>query len=167
MAELRISEVELKKMQDNLTHVKEQLDIKEGKLNKSNQNNDQLTTNKRVSQDDIKEFKKKLKGNISLIEARQIVWDDIIQEVYSIWDYIHIISQQNIIMNGSKLRIDACKKNVQKEAMEAKNMIKYLNGKYSTELRALDITDKDGAIMEINKMNEKNALHIQDENRLK
>jgi len=44
--------------------------------------------------------------------------------------------------------------------VEAKNMIKYLNEKYSTEIRALDITHRAGVIMEIGKMNEKNLLRI-------
>lgn len=51
--------------------------------------------------------------------------------------------------------------------MKAKKMIKYLNGKSSTEPRTLDIRDIARVIMEISKMNERNLLHIQYENILK
>lgn len=67
-------------------------------MNKTNENNTDLSSKYNESQDEIKELKTKLKGNISLIEATQIVWDDIRQEVHFIWKYIHIIIQQNIMV---------------------------------------------------------------------
>ena len=73
-----------------------------------------MTTKKKVTKVEIKEIKTKLKGNISLTEARQIVWDDIIHEVCYKWESVHIISQKKIMMNGCKSSIDACNTNVQK-----------------------------------------------------
>jgi len=39
-----------------------------------NENNNQLTNKNQVAQDEIKDLKAKVKGNIYLIEARKIVW---------------------------------------------------------------------------------------------
>jgi len=38
-----------------------------------------------VAQDEIKVLMNRLKGNMSLIEDRKIIWDDIIYEVKNIW----------------------------------------------------------------------------------
>ena len=37
---------------------------------------------------EVKELKEKLKGNMSLIQAREIIWNDIIQQVKAIWDHM-------------------------------------------------------------------------------
>lgn len=57
------------------------------------------------------------------------------------------------MINGCQWSIDAWNKTIQKETMKAKKAIRYLNGKSSIELRALDIRDKEEVIMEISKIN--------------
>ena len=76
--------------------MREKLNVK-GQLNIAIENNNHLTNKYKEGQDEIKELKTKLKGNISLIKTKQIVWNDIIQEVSSIWECIYIISTKKIL----------------------------------------------------------------------
>ena len=107
MAELKISEVKLKKILDNLSEVKEQINIKDRHLNIAKENNDKLTMKNKETHDEIKELKNKLKGNISLIESMHFFGDDINQAVRSKWVYIHINAQWKIMMTWYQSIIDA------------------------------------------------------------
>ena len=78
--------------------VREKLNVKERQLNIENENKNKFTSRYKSTQDEIKELKTKFDGNISLIEDTQTFWDEIFQEVHSIWEYIITIPQQNIMI---------------------------------------------------------------------
>ena len=42
---------------------------------------------------EIKSLKEKLKGNISLIQAKDIIWNDIIVEMKTIWDILTVVAK--------------------------------------------------------------------------
>ena len=75
MTKLKISEDEIGKIQMNLDDTKEKLKHKERQLNMAKENASQYHKNYLTTCDEIKE----LKGNMSLIQAREIIWNDIIQ----------------------------------------------------------------------------------------
>ena len=55
------------------------------------------------AEDEIKELKEKLKGNISLIKAKDIIWNEIISEMQSKWDSMNIIAREkNIVSEHEK-----------------------------------------------------------------
>ena len=55
------------------------------------------------AKDEIKELKEKLKGNISLIKAKDIIWNEIISEMQSKWDSMNIIARdKNIVSEHEK-----------------------------------------------------------------
>lgn len=91
----------------------------------SNENNNQLTNKNKEAQYEIKELKAKLKGKISLIEVRQLIQDNIIQEIQSIQQYIHIISRKNVMIKRTELVNYKSKEDIQKELSKARKMIKY------------------------------------------
>ena len=46
----------------------------------------------------IKNLKEKLKGNISLIQAKDIIWNDIIAEMKTIWDFLTVVAEEKSII---------------------------------------------------------------------
>jgi len=84
-----------------LAPVREYLNVKERKYHILYENNNQLPSKYKESQGEIKDLKTKLEGNIYLIEDTQMFWEGVIQEVHSIWEYILIIPQENIMIRGS------------------------------------------------------------------
>jgi len=81
MTELKISEDELKKLQKNIDDTKVQLKHKERQLNIAREHSTQHDKNSQSACDEVKELKDKLKGNMSLIQMREIIWNYIIQQV--------------------------------------------------------------------------------------
>lgn len=49
-------------------------------------------------EDEIKRLKEKMKGNISSIQAREILWDEIIEFIKGIWEFLVIISEEKKIV---------------------------------------------------------------------
>jgi len=46
----------------------------------------------RVSQGEIKELNNRLKGNMSLVEARQLISNDVIYEMKNIWEQLKLVA---------------------------------------------------------------------------
>lgn len=57
---------------------------------------DQINNKFQVAQDEIKMLKNKLKVNMSLIEARKLIWDDIISEIKKIWEHVKLVRKQTV-----------------------------------------------------------------------
>ena len=66
----------------------------------------------------------------------------------------------------SEVIIHTNKDQVQKNAQLAKTIINFLNAKYFQELRAVDISDRNVVVLEINKMVERNMYRKQEESKL-
>ena len=79
MTSLKISKDEMQKIQKSLDDTKEHLNIKERDLNMANESESQHHKNYQPVCDGIKELKEKLKGDMSLIQAKEIIQNDIIE----------------------------------------------------------------------------------------
>ena len=51
---------------------------------------------------ETKNLKEILKGNISLIQAKDIIWNDIIEEMKTIWDFLIVIAEENALSGNLK-----------------------------------------------------------------
>jgi len=47
-------------------------------------------------QDEIKVLKSKLKGNMALIEGKQIIWEEIISEMKKQWEHLKLVTKQKV-----------------------------------------------------------------------
>jgi len=57
----------------------------------SKENDEKYRNDFQVASQEIKEVKEKVKGNMSLIQAREILWNDIIHTVRNIWESLSIV----------------------------------------------------------------------------
>ena len=71
---------------------------------------------------------------MSLVQAREILWNDIITIVKKIWEFLLIVEEKKIVryLEGE---IMASKQKLQQRAQFAKNMIDFLNSKYVHQLK--------------------------------
>lgn len=88
----------MKKMQKNLDDRKEILKIKERQLTMAKDISSQYQKDYQTNCNEIKVLREKVKGNMSLIHAREINQNNIIQEVKSIQDYMLIIVEEKMII---------------------------------------------------------------------
>lgn len=66
---------------------------------------------------------------MSLIHAREIIWNDIIQQVKVIWDYMLIMVEEKTIVRNLEVIIVSIKEKSQQGSQLAKKMIYFLNSK--------------------------------------
>lgn len=78
LTELQLYEGELKKIHSDFDTAKSQLAQKEKQLQALVIKAENVIKDLHVSTHENKDLKAKLKGNMSLLEARQLVWDEII-----------------------------------------------------------------------------------------
>ena len=69
-----MAEKDLKRAQNDLETVTKIMQAKDGEINK-------YMTDCQTTDVEIKSLKEKLKGNISLIQAKDIIWNEIIEEM--------------------------------------------------------------------------------------
>lgn len=62
------------------------------------ENVDKYRNDFQAASQEIKELKEKVKGNMSLIQAREILWNDIIHTVTKILESLFIVEEENIII---------------------------------------------------------------------
>ena len=67
------------------------IQAKEGEVNK-------YITDCQTADVEIKNLKEKLKGNISLIQAKDIISNDIIGEMKAIWGFLTIVAEERSII---------------------------------------------------------------------
>ena len=83
--ELKMTERYLKRAQNDLETVTKIMQAKDGESNK-------YRTNFQTTDPEIKNLKEKLKGNISMTQAKDIIGNDIIEEMKAAWGSLTIIS---------------------------------------------------------------------------
>ena len=84
--ELKMAEVDLKKTQCDLDTTMKIIHAKDGGVNK-------YKSDFQTTYEEIKSFKEKLKGNMSLIQAKDIVWNEIIEVMKTIWESLIIVQE--------------------------------------------------------------------------
>lgn len=125
----------------------------EDKLLKATQASvDQINNKYQMSQDEIKALKNRFKGNMSLIEARKLIWDIVIFEIKKIWENLRLVAKQKVAVKTTEFSILSAKEENAKNANNVEKFIKLINEKSLDELRAIDIIDRTSVIMEISKV---------------
>jgi len=104
----------------------------------------------------MKELKSRLKDNISLIEAKKVIWEDIIQQESSKWELFQVVVEERSIVAAIIEALASGKKEIQIEAKMVRKIVKFLNEKYTIDLKEIHIVDRVVVIVEINKVIEKN-----------
>ena len=62
---------------------------------KANENKQKL----QKAEDEIKDLKERLNGNISLIKAKDIIWGEIISEMKSNWNSLNIVAKEKSLIS--------------------------------------------------------------------
>lgn len=93
---------------------------------------------------------------MSLIHAREIIWNDIIQQAKAIQNHMLVMEEKKMVARDLEIAIASNKYKSKKSAQLAKRRIGFLYDKSYQELREMEIEDKTFIILEINKMVQKN-----------
>jgi len=141
---LQLSENELKKVQSDMENTKHTLTQKEKQLETARGNVEQISNNSKKANEEITVLKNKLKGNMSLIQGRQLIWDEIISEVKNIWEHMTLVAEQKIAIKDLQFSILSTKEEEGKNVETAEKFIKYLNENPASELRTMDIVHRAG-----------------------
>lgn len=103
---------------------------------------EQINNNLKATNDEVTELKNMLKGNMYVIYARQLIWDETLYEVKNMWDHITLVVEKNIIVEDTKFFILLAKEEDGKYAKTKEKFIKCLNEKATNNLRTIDIVDR-------------------------
>ena len=94
---------------------------------------------------------------MSLVQAREIFWNDILNIVKSVWQFLVIIEEEKNIVRYLQEVILSNNFFLQNRAQLAKRLIDFLNSKSAQEMKDFGIEDRTKHVMEIRKMKLKNA----------
>jgi len=112
MTELK-SEDEIKKMQRNLDGTKQILKITGRELAMAKDTTSKYQNDYQTTCHEIKELKEKVKGNMSLIQAKEIIWNNIIHTVQNIREFMSIVAEEKTIFRDLEGIIAASKQKIQ------------------------------------------------------
>ena len=87
---------------------------------------EQINNNLKKANEEIKEIKNNLKGNMLLIQARQLICDEINFEVKNIWEHIILVGEQNIAVKDIDSFIISTKEEDRKNSKTIEKMIKHV-----------------------------------------
>ena len=94
---------------------------------------------------------------MSLIQAREIIWIDIIETVKNVWDLLAITREEKNIVRDLEGIIVENKKKLENGALSAKRLIDFINSKSKQELKEFGIEDKTQCVLELENMIVKNS----------
>ena len=77
------------------------------------ENYEKYTKDFQIFYQDIKEMKENVEGSMSHIQAREILWNDIIDIVENIWEFLVIMEEEKIIVRDMEGEITAPKQKLQ------------------------------------------------------
>lgn len=154
-----MAEIDLKKAQRELDTMMKIMQAKEGEVNK-------YKSNFQTAYDDIKSLKEKLKGNITLIQAKDIVWNEIIEVIKTTWESLIIVSEEKRIVRDLQELVVVDKQKTLNRALWAKKFIDFINSKTYQVLEENEIKDRTLCVLEINKLIVKNACRNSVEKKL-
>lgn len=87
-------------------------------------------------------MRNRLKENMTLIEAKQLIWDEITSKMKNRWEHITLVVEQKITIKDTEYFIRFTKEEDVKNAITIEKIISYLNENPTNELRILDVSDK-------------------------
>ena len=100
----------------------------------------------------ISELKGKLKGNMSLMQAKKLMWDEIIEEIENDWEFITMMHEQKVAVKDFEYSIISTKEDGVKNSQVAQKFIMFVNERKLSEMRPNDLVERVGSSMEITKM---------------
>lgn len=83
---------------------------------------------------EIKSLKENLKGNISLIRVKYIIWNDIISEMKSIWNFLMVVAEEKSLIKDFEEQVMTDKQKTINRAIWARIFIDFINSKTDQEL---------------------------------
>ena len=107
-----------------------------------------------------------MKGNISLIKSKDLIWNEIISEMQAKWDSINVIAKEKNIVADHEKELLSDKQAAIKRSNWAKKFMNFINAKTDEELKDMGILDRYFYAEEVNKMIIKNDLLKASEKRL-
>ena len=111
------------------------MQAKDGEINK-------YRTDCQMVDAEIKSLKEKLKGNITLIQAKDIIWNEIIEEMKAAWGSLTIVSEEKSIVKDFEEQVMADKHKTINRDIWAKRFIDFIDSKTDQELEENDIKDR-------------------------
>ena len=88
-----MAEHDVKKAQRELETTCKLLNLSEEETIRERDNAKKYKEDLLRAEDEIKRLKEKMKGNMSLIQSREILWNEVIEVVRGIWEFLVIISE--------------------------------------------------------------------------
>ena len=111
MTELRMAEIDLNKSQRDLDSALKVIKATEQEVPMTKDNVEKCMRDYQTSCQEIKELEEKVKGNMSLIQAREIIGNYINDIVKNVWELLIIVGEEKIIISDLEGIIVANKKN--------------------------------------------------------
>lgn len=92
-----------------------------------------------------------------LIQAREIIWNAVIDVVKNMWDLLIIFGEEKSIVRDLENVIGENKEKLQNRASYAKRLIDFINSRNAQELKDFVIDDKTRCVPELKNMIIKNS----------
>jgi len=89
---------------------------------------------------------------MSLVEARQLIWDEIIFEMKKIWESMNLVAEQKLVVRSIEFFNLSSKNEDIKDAKTTENFMRCLNANSTNKLISMDISDKTKVVMKITKV---------------
>lgn len=101
-----------------------------------------------------------MKGNMSLLQAKQLVWDEMIASMKINLKYRTLMDEQKIMIKDYDFFILAAKQDGEKNSQISKKFIQFVNERPLSELRPIGVVDGVSAIMELSKVFQKEEAKV-------
>lgn len=92
--------------------------------------------------------------------AKEILWEEITEEIKEIWPSIKIIFNQKDLLEKAQEAVESINRQLDDMPKTASNIIKFLNSKDDYELEELRISGKTATILEVKKIITKINLNL-------
>lgn len=89
---------------------------------------------------------------MSLIQAMEILWDEIIEIIKNIWEFLVIMSDEKALVRDMEGEVMKDKQKDLDRSKFAKIMIDFINSKSASELKEHDLPDRTLCEIDFNKM---------------
>ena len=122
-----MAKIDLKKTQSDLDTTMKIMHAKEWEVNK-------YKSDCQIAYEEIKGPNENLKGNMSLIQAKDIVWNEIIEVMKTIWESLIIVSEEKSIIRDLQELVLADNHKLLNRALWEKRLIDFVNFKKDQEL---------------------------------
>ena len=97
----------------------------------------------------VKALEKYLSLEKPLREINEILWDNIIESIKSIWSFFQTIFEQNDLIKVAQEEINKTRYELRGRPEQANQLIQFLNTQTRQQLAELGIDDRTGTILEI------------------